>query len=170
MTPWLRQLSWAAAVLALSLVLVGVSSWRGFGEILREHPVLTQGAEIDTPVVLDGALVTIASAEFGDSETFDVRRVDDESQQILRISTIYAPSRPQPGVESCAAQLTVRIDGLESWHQPRFSLSEVACEGTSLGSQQSQFYFVLPRGEITDATLYLQVGGASPTWLETRIR
>lgn len=170
MSGWRKHLVWAATALVLAAVLVSVSSWRGFLELIRVEPLLTEQVQLETTVQLDGATINVTSAGLGDSEQFDVSRVDDETQQVLRVSAIYLPAEVREEVQSCTAQVTATVDGVTARYQPQFSLSEVACDGTDLTPQQSQFYFVLPKGEVSDAALHLQVGSDSSRWLAVDLR
>ncbi|WIY81934.1 hypothetical protein [Propionimicrobium sp. PCR01-08-3] len=164
-----RQVRWLAVVLMLALVLVVTSSWRGFRELLRDEPIWTRTVSTGDAVQIGGASVTVTSAEFGDSERFDIGRIDDQAQQILRVSSLYLPTQTSDDVEYCAAALDVTVGDISSSHRPRFSASEVACDGTDPAAQQSEFYFILPAGEVAEATFYLQVGEDSFRWLAVEI-
>lgn len=169
MKGWRKQLLWAGAVLVLAVALVGFSAWRGFVDLVREEPVLTRSAPVEGTVHLDGATLTVVAAEFGDSEQFDVRRVDDATQQVLRVSSLYVPTEIREEIDHCSARLSATVDEIRARYQPVFSMSEVACDGTELGPQQSEFYFVLPKGEVDEATFYLQVGGSLYRWLAVEV-
>lgn len=165
MTGWRKQLLWLSAVLALAVALVGFSAWRGFLDLLQQEPVFTRSVPLNSTVHLTDATVTVAAADLGSSETFDVSRMDDENQQVLRVSSLYFPTEIQEDIEYCTALLSATVDDVAARYQPRFSLTEGTCDGTELSPQQSEFYFIIPSGDVAEATFYLQLGGESYRWL-----
>ncbi|MGJ3509584.1 hypothetical protein [Enemella sp. A6] len=153
------------AVLVVVPVYLLVAGWADFQDLRTTEPVRTRTVAVGEPVAVRDATVTVRRTRITDSTTMDISGVDDATQQLLVVEVDLQVHRPMPDLTACTARLDADVDGVSAHHQARFSASKIACDGSKTGVQHSTFVFVVPRGEVRQASLFLQVGPDSPTWL-----